>query len=346
MPFEPPGKYAWDLWFAHDGAKQHVYYLQASKEDCDHDPENRHDLSTVGHAILENGKFTEVSNQPVFEASTTIDTWDNLSIWTGSIIKDPESNHYLFFYTSRCREDVPQAIPNEVVRRQNIGLAWSTDLLNWSRHPSSITNPLIPNPVIPNPGETEFLDGVTWRDPYVFKLGNMYHCLLTARLFPNTQYGIDSIDQGGCILAYSSNNLYDWSSSEPQIIVASKHFTQMEVPQLFWETNGDTKTFYLLFCAQTKDMSSARLDAMPKDECVSGTYIFKSELVARDSTELPNFCNETARVLVPGLYAGRVLNPGDDELQIYGFKIDPGGGAYLGGIIKSTKIQNLANFIG
>ena len=327
MTFEPQGKYAWDLWFAHDGNNQHIFYLQADKLACHNDPEKRHGLSTVGHSIIRDGKISNQSQKPVFEASTTSNTWDNLSIWTGSIIKDERLNKHLLFYTSRCKEDEPQSVPNEKIQPQNIGLATSSDLLNWQRHPASIESPLIPNP-----GKAKHLDGITWRDPYLIKIDKMYHCLVTARLTPNTKYGIELEEEGGCIVALSSMNLYDWSQSKPQILVASNHFTQMEVPQLLYKSDGKNKTYYLIFCAQVKDITNRRKAEVPDDQCLSGTYVMQANPLPIDSDQLPNFDSSVAKILSPGLYAGRIINPQDKQHEIYGFKIDPLGGTYLGGI--------------
>ena len=194
MSFQPDGYYAWDLWFAHDGEKQHIYYLQASKEACGHDLHKRHNLSGVGHAVLKDANFVEVSREPVFSASTADNAWDNLSIWTGSIIKDPDSNKYLMFYTARRREDEPIWTPSEYQRPQNIGLAFSEDLIHWKRHPLSIDKPVIANPGKDN--EMGF-DGVAWRDPYLIKIGDWYlfnhpkHSLRSSEFSASVDYAIE-----------------------------------------------------------------------------------------------------------------------------------------------------------
>lgn len=328
MAFEPDGKYAWDLWFAHDGKMQHIFYLQAPKEESDNNPDNRHNLSSVGHGIIQNNKIVCQSSSSVFEASTADNTWDNLSIWTGSIIKDPHSKQYLMFYTARSKEDKPVELPHETIRKQQIGLATSSDLNAWARHPKSIETP-----IIPNPGNSNHLDAVTFRDPFVFQLGSQFYCLITGKLEPNEKFDIASYDQGGCIVVLTSDDLYDWSQSEPQIMVASRHYTQMEVPQLFSKTEGDIKYYYLIFCAQVKDVTEFRRNIVSEQECQSGTYILKSEPMEKDSKELPYFSNKSqAKILTPGLYAGRVLDPENENPTIYGFKIDPRGGDYLGGI--------------
>lgn len=337
MSFQPPGKYAWDLWFAHDGKNQHIFYLQAEQKLCGYDPDKRHNLSTVGHAILNDGKFENVCREAVFQASTTDNTWDNLSIWTGSITKDPDSHLYLMYYTSRKKEDEPIETPSEFQRPQNIGLATSNDLISWTRHPNSIKEPLIANP-----GNVDHLDGVAWRDPYITKIGEYYYCLITVRLVPNQKYDVDEWDQGGAVAYLKSENLYDWSNSKVEILVASKHFYEMEVPQLISIHEGGEKFYYLIFCAQRKACSMLRRKEMPLEENQNGTYYLKSDPLAIDSRELPRF-NQPARILTPALYAGKIINPSDTGLIIYGFDIGLGDGAKCGGIFSQQIELSLSN---
>ena len=335
-PFEPKGKYAWDLWFLFDGKKHHIYYLQADKEACENDPAKRNFHANVGHGILApDGSIEIISDDSVFKPSTADNTWDNLSIWDGCVLKDPDSDQYLMYYTAISKEDKPVETPKELLKPQNIGLAISDDLINWRRHPASIEKPLIPNP-----GTTDIFDGVGWRDPFVTKIGGKYHCFLSARLVPNTRYNIESWEEGGSISYVTSDNLYDWSGSKPTVLKASKHFYQMEVPQIYWVVKNGMKFYYIIFCAQKKDMTPARIKEMPEEECLSGTYIVTSDAMNPDSDELPIF-KDTARILAPGLYAGRVLDPQNLRPRLYGFKMDPKkSDTYLGGII-SQEIKPL-----
>ena len=317
MSFQPDGYYAWDLWFAHDGEKQHIYYLQASKEACGHDLHKRHNLSGVGHAVLKDANFVEVSREPVFSASTADNAWDNLSIWTGSIIKDPDSSKYLMFYTARRREDEPIWTPSEYQRPQNIGLAFSEDLIHWKRHPLSIDKPVIANPGKDN--EIGF-DGVAWRDPYLIKIGDWYYCLLAARLVPNQVHNIDDWDQGGAVVWLRSKDLYDWTDATPEVLVASRHFYEMEVPQLIPRIKNGELRYLLLFCCQRKGCSKERMKELPDAENLNGTYMMISDALPPDSTELPGF-SQPAKLVAPSLYAGKVIDPSAEELLLYGFDI-------------------------
>lgn len=329
MSFQPEGFYAWDLWFAHDDEKQHIYYLQASRKACGNDHQKRHNLSSVGHAILKDGNFVDVSREPVFSASTADNAWDNLSIWTGSIIKDPKSSRYLMFYTARRREDKPIWTPSEYQRPQNIGLAYSEDLLNWQRHPLTIDKP-----IIANPGKDNYMgfDGVAWRDPYLMKVGDWYYCLLAARLVPNRVHNIDAWDQGGTIVWLRSKDLYNWTDATPEILVASRHFYEMEVPQLIPRQKDGKLRYLLLFCCQRKGCSKERRKELPDEENLNGTYMMISDPMPSDSVEMPSF-SQPARLVAPSLYAGKVIDPKAAELLIYGFDIGLSQESACAGII-------------
>lgn len=324
MPFEPPGRFAWDLWFSHDGKNQHVFYLQASKEECQHIQDNGKYKSTVGHAIIQNGIFVDIHPGCVFGPSTTSNTWDNLAIWTGCIYKDKDK--YLMFYTAAGDKYDLVKTSKEDVRPQNIGLSTSSDLLNWRRHPDSISVPLIPNP------EPGIFDGIGWRDPDIVKIGDTYHCLVAAKLLPNEDFDIKSEREGGAIAILSSKNLYDWSCSEPDVLLVSNHFFQIECPQLVWKVDGHTKQYFLIVSAEIDDVSDTRKNAFPEEECLTGTYVFEAEPVSINSKKFPEF-NKPARMIAPGLYAGKVTDPKNPSGILYGFKIDPYSKEYLGGLM-------------
>lgn len=104
MPWFPRDRYLWDFWFAEQGERLHLFYLQASQAQCFYNPDLRHDAATIGHAIQTPWGWQEVQrDEPVLVASDRPGAWDSLSIWTGSILQHPESGEYHLFYTSRDR---------------------------------------------------------------------------------------------------------------------------------------------------------------------------------------------------------------------------------------------------
>ena len=96
MPWYPKDKFVWDSWFVLEGEKLHAYYLQADRHACNHDPDARHNLASVGHAVKNGNGWYELGTS--FAASHQ---WDDVAIWTGSVIHSPKLNQYLLFYTAR-----------------------------------------------------------------------------------------------------------------------------------------------------------------------------------------------------------------------------------------------------
>src|SRR5690606_6864274 len=92
--------------------------------------------------------------------------WDDRAIWTGSIVR--HEGTWFWFYTALTRAD----------RQQRIGLATSTDLATWTRHPA---NPLLAADL----AWCESRDGeVAFRDPWVTRspAGDGWLMYLTTRV--------------------------------------------------------------------------------------------------------------------------------------------------------------------
>jgi beta-fructofuranosidase len=156
--WSPCGRFVWDTWFARQGGRLHAFYLEAPVAACGGDPERRHDLASIGHATLSPGGWEEVG--PALAAATG-PGWDDLALWTGSIVEARPWAPFALFYTARRRSDAPVATPHELQRPQQVGLALSDDLRTWRRSRRSEDGP-----VLPNPGRGPF-DGVAWRDPHL-----------------------------------------------------------------------------------------------------------------------------------------------------------------------------------
>jgi beta-fructofuranosidase len=267
--------------------------------------------------------WTEAPGAPALAPASGA-RWDNLSIWTGSIVQPASGAPYHLFYTSRSREDALRWTPSEWQRPQQIGLATSPDLRTWTRAGEG--------PVMPNVGEALGLDGVSWRDPYVLRgEDGAWHAFVCARLDPmnpaNREVGLDA---GGAIVRLTSDRLNAWPLERADRLVASREFYQMEVPQVFWRAFPDGKRFYLLFCAQEKDCSQVRRAA--GRECETGTYYMHSELLPADFAGIPPL-REPARLLARGLYAGKLLRPESEGHPVFlGFPWADAAGHFIGGI--------------
>lgn len=322
MPWYPHDKYLWDAWFAWEGDQLHAFYLQADREDCQHDPEARHNLASVGHAISNGNGWHEIGT--TFAKSNG---WDDVAIWTGSVIRAPRSNAYYLFYTARNSREAPQETPSEKQRPQHIGLATSTDLHHWQRVPQATNAPLIQNP-----GKQFGLDGVAWRDPYVVRFGDLYYAFICARLDQEADCGV---------IAYvTSPDLLHWSR-QPNFIQCPLEFYQMEVPQVFWRQSEQGKRCYVVFCAQEKDCSTQR--RTKNLACVTGTYYLQSDLLPLDYEGVPPF-TESARLLVANIYAGKLLNPEQDETPtLLGFLWADKTGDFVGGITAPIQVSFAAD---
>ena len=329
MSWSPPNKYIWDSWFAWRGEELHAFYLQADQVACGFDPEARHNLASVGHAIWKTHGWQECREAL---AADNNGSWDNLAIWTGSIIQATgQSAHdqpFHLFYTSRSKEHEPIWTPSEWQRPQHIGVAVSDDLWYWQRTPATQRAP-----VIPNPGQRCGLDGVAWRDPYVVRLNDEhYAALICARLHPNG----DGSDTGGVIAYVTSSDLQSWDTS-PQLIETPREFYQMEVPQIFWREFAEGVRCYLLFCAQERDCSPERKTRGLA--CATGTYYLQSDLLPRGTTQIPAF-HSSAQLLAAGLYGGKLLKPETDESPVLlGFPWADAAGHFTGGISDPLRVR-------
>ena len=324
MSWSPPGRYLWDTWFVRRDGALHAFYLQAEVEACGGDPERRHDLASIGHAVQSPEGWREVGSGPALRASPE-PAWDDLALWTGSIVPATPWAPYALFYTARQRGDAPVDTPHERQRPQQIGLAFSDDLLEWRRFAWG--------PVILNPGASAGLDGVAWRDPYVMREGNFFHAFICARLAP----ALTTPDAGGAVVHVMGRSPEAWDA--PRLFVGSEHFYQMEVPQVFWRRQGSRRRLYLLFSAQERDCSAARGRDLPEDECRTGTYWMASETVALDSAGFPTL-REPARLLAGGLYAGKLLDPEEAEAPLLlGFPWPEAGQAFAGGIAEPRSVR-------
>jgi beta-fructofuranosidase len=330
MPWSPRGRYLWDPWFARKGDELHAFHLQAPREACEGDPDRRHDLASVGHAVLGRWGWREVEGAPALAARAG-KAWDNLSIWTGSVLALP-SGGFVLLYTARRREDAPVDTPHERQRPQHVGAAVSPDLTAWRRTPQSESGP-----ALPNPGDDPRFDGVAWRDPYLWRDDDgVPHAFLCARAGPPAH----APREGGGIVAYvRGGDAVDWGhAGAPQILVRSDEFYQMEVPQVFWRRCGDARRLYLLFSAQAKDCSRARRASLPR-ECATGTYYLRSAPQPPGARGLPSL-DEPARLLAAGVYAGKLIEPERAETPVlFGFDWTDARGAFTGGLTDARAVR-------
>lgn len=203
-------RWVWDFWVADTRSEFHCFFLQAPRS-LRH-PDLRHEHATVGHAVSVDLIHWEVMEDALLPGAKG--AWDDRAIWTGSVVYDDGVWHMLYTGTSTAEDGAIQ----------RIGLATSTDLRSWSRHPG--------NPLIEADGRWyERLDPTVWpheawRDPWVFadEAGGGWHALITARgtSGPSRQRGV--------IGHAHSEDLVNWTVGPP--LAGPGPFHHLEVPQV------------------------------------------------------------------------------------------------------------------
>ncbi len=228
MVFIPEQHYLWDFWLVSPQEwgdvrePYHLYYLQASRTLSDQFL--RHGVATVGHAVSSDLRQW-VTCGTVLEAGSP-GSWDDRAIWTGSVIVR-NGLAYMFYTGLSLAEKAPI---------QRIGLAVSTDPVNWERHPD---NPLLEvDTRWYEPQSVGQLEVQTWRDPYVVYSPDdqIYYMFLSARVNEG------SYDGRAVIGLARSADLLSWEILPPVSIPGD--FTEMEVPQVVPLNDR----YYLLFC--------------------------------------------------------------------------------------------------
>lgn len=221
MNYSPPGYYLWDFWLICEPPDYHLFHLRAPRSLPD--PELRHNAATIGHAVSHNLRDWRDKGEVL--APGKPGDWDDLSVWTGSVIK--KGTLYYMFYTGRTHADQGAV--------QRIGLARSDDLYHWEKYAH--------NPVMEADARYYEKSGASdyywesWRDPYVVFDGNdrCYYAFITARESEG------ELDERGCIGLARSLDLISWEILAP--VCCPGRFCEMEVPQSF--EHGGRR--YLLF---------------------------------------------------------------------------------------------------
>lgn len=299
-------KWVWDFWFARDGRDYHIFYLQAKnslKKEV-----FRHFNVSVGHAVSQDLVNWEILPDAL-APSPEPDRWDNLSTWTGSIIR--HNSLWYMFYTGSTREEHGWI--------QRVGLATSSDLMTWQKRG---TEPLIEA----DPQWYEKLDlrlwhDEAWRDPWIYQHPEtgIFHAYITGR----ANHGVP--DGRGVIAHATSEDLLNWAVQPP--LTLPGEFGQMEVPQLI--KIGDL--YYLLFCTNAHHYSELRTQRAGV-ELVHGTHYLVSE------SPLGPFRYLDDTVFFAGdeigtLYSGKLIQNPANEWVFMAFRNFDSDGNFIGEII-------------
>ncbi|MDO5676182.1 MAG: glycoside hydrolase family 68 protein [Propionibacteriaceae bacterium] len=284
-----PDHWVWDSWPVRtDDGETHLFFLRASRALLD--PERRHRRASVGHARSRD--LTEWELLPDALVAADEPSFDDGSIWTGSVVRGDDGLWRLFYTGASRREDW---------LIQRVGVATSEDLISWHRQEG---------PVLEADARWyERLDldvwhDEAWRDPWVFKGDDgLWHMLLTARVPDGDPLG------RGVIGHATSTDLVAWEAQPP--LSAPAGWGQLEVPQTV-VVDGQP---FLIFCCGPDHQDSRR-----NVQATGGMWFAPGEslLGPWDFDAAGTFDH-------PSLYAARLVERQPGEWFLVGFSGDVDG---------------------
>lgn len=296
MTLSIPGRWVWDFWLARFVDDWHVFYLQAPK--ALGDPDRRHRNATIGHARSADLRRWEILPDPFSLGDPG--EWDDLAMWTGSIIRD--GDEWWMFYTGVSNVD------DGVVQR--IGAARSHDLEAWAKVPES---PLVEaDPIMYEKLDLDLWHEEAWRDPWVLPdpSGDGFHMFVTARA------STGPASSRGVIGHATSDDLVTWIVGEP--VAEPRAFGNMEVSQ---QVSIEGR-HYLIF-----SVSGDMQPGVDVDEALTGiAYAVADRAVGPYRPGPTPFVHADRR---GSLYAGRIVFIDGEPMMLATHHHAPEGG-YVG----------------
>jgi beta-fructofuranosidase len=291
------GFWIWDSWYVLHEGRHHAFYLKAPRSLGN--PDLRHANATIGHSF--SADLVNWTQLPDAIAPGEEGSFDDLAIWTGSIVRR-EGLWHLFF------TGVDRAGHTSV---QRIGHASSPDLITWHRVDSS---PVVSadNRWYSTAAEAPAFDE-PWRDPWVFfdASDGLWHMLVTAR-----EPASPGHEAAGSVGHCTSPDLMNWEVCAP--LSEGSGFTQVEVIQVL-EVSGE---HVIVFCAAASDVLN------PGVEAATGTYSAPA-----DGPLGPFHFDRAEPIHAPGIYAGRIVETSDGQRVLLGFiDADVDGSGFAGSI--------------
>lgn len=289
--------WVWDFWTADDGDRYHLFFLKAPRALID--PDRRHWRATIGHATSTDlSSWTEHADAVLPDDSPN---FDDLATWTGSVVRQ-DDGMWRMFYTavSRAEGGLSQRISSVV----------SADLFTWHREPGRQV--LVPDPQWYETAETRQWPDQAWRDPWVFRDGETWHMLITAR----ANHG--EADDRGVVGHATSPDLQAWTV-QPPLSRPGAGFGHIEVVQT---VTIDGRPVGLFSCLGS-ELSRGRRGNDP----VGGIWAFPT-----DSLAGPFRTEESYRVTDEHLYVGRLVEDRAGHWQFLAFRNDDGHGGWVGEI--------------
>jgi len=279
--------WVWDMWFADDGHRFHLFYLHAPRSLGDQ--VQRHVNARIGHAVSIDLRDWRLLGDAIVRGPQGL--WDDIATWTGSTIRHGDT--WYTFYTG------VSSVEDGLVQR--LGYATSPDLTTWTKHPG---NPVCEaDPRWYEPLDLSAWHDQAWRDPWVLADpdGKGFHALICARVSEGAPD-----DSRGVIGHAWSADLEHWECRPP--LSEPGEFGHMEVPQV--EIVDGTPV--LLFSTARVHTGSDRKARLPDEP--TGTFVAIGESL------LGPWDIAGAQVIpVEDLYSGRIIRDRAGEWQVIGF---------------------------
>jgi sucrose-6-phosphate hydrolase SacC (GH32 family) len=289
--------WVWDFWLADDGDRYHLFFLKASRALLD--PDRRHWRATIGHATSADLRtWTEEVDALLPDDSPA---FDDLATWTGSVVRE-DSGRWRMFYTGVGRA--------EAGLTQRISSVVSDDLFTWRREPGRQV--LEPDARWYETTDARQWPDQAWRDPWVFRDGEVWHMLITAR----ANHG--PADDRGVIGHATSSDLVHWTV-RPPLSEPGAGFGHVEVIQV---VTVDGSAVGLFSCLGTELSRGRRAD-----DPVGGVWSFPV-----DSPTGPHRLTDSHRLTDERLYVGRLVQDRAGQWQLLAFRNDGEDGGWIGEI--------------
>jgi hypothetical protein len=219
-----------DFTYVFTGDMWHVFYIRhyqdAPGSTTYHDNPDWNERN-LGHVTSTDLQTWTVAARNVLQVPGT---WDTKHVWAPHIVKKPNDITYYLFYTGVDAND-----------NQKMGVATSTDLINWTRP----TTPILsasdiswadPNPPYPYNGQQQFRDPFVMQDPNNSGQWLMYYTTVAQAITPGMVVGVAKSPTG---------NFNTWQDLRPLWKTSSRLIgsSRIESPHAF-KRNGNWWVMY------------------------------------------------------------------------------------------------------
>lgn len=184
--FRHPKRQVWDFSIVRSDASYHIFYHTIHES-----TPSATQADTIWHATSPDLAHWQVAD-PVLVTAGAAD-WERGALWAPAVVRDEENDRWVMLYTG-----------SDAQMNQQIGLAVSTDLAQWTR--------LGAGPVV-TPDTTAYIwsASANWsdfRDPFLYREGDLWHVLVSAR---SNAGGFTA----GVVYHASSPDLLTWTDLGP-----------------------------------------------------------------------------------------------------------------------------------